>query len=73
LMRLIWPNEAVAANVLYEADVSNTAWVDMVDANKSKDGKFDFCQTMTSLSSALFPLFAFSYSFSQNIGKALLK
>ncbi len=37
LMRLIWPNEAVAANVSYGADVSNAAWVDMADANESNE------------------------------------
>jgi hypothetical protein len=56
-MWLIWPNEAVAANVLYGANTSNAAWVDMADANESNDGKFDFCQTMTSSS---YPLFEFS-------------
>jgi hypothetical protein len=56
-MRLIWPNEAVAANVLYGADASDAAWIDMADANESNDGKFYFCRTMTSSS---FPLFAFS-------------
>jgi hypothetical protein len=40
-MRLIWPNEAVAANVSDVADVSNAAWVDMADVNKSNDGKYD--------------------------------
>ncbi len=58
-MRLIWPNEAVAANVSDETNASNAAWVDMADANKSNNGKFVFCQTTTSLSSVLFPLFAF--------------
>jgi hypothetical protein len=42
-MRLIWPNEADAANVPDGANVSNAAWVDMADANESNDGKFDFC------------------------------
>ena len=60
LMRLIWPNEAVAANVSDGANASNAAWVDMADVNKSNDGKFDFCQTITSLSSILFLLFVFS-------------
>jgi hypothetical protein len=59
-MRLIWLNEAVAANVSDEADAPNTAWVDMTDVNKSTDGKFDFCQTTASSSSISFPLFAFS-------------
>ncbi len=59
-MRLIWPNEAGAANVSNGANASNAAWVDMADVNKSNDGKFDFCQTMMSLSSVSFPLFAFS-------------
>ncbi len=59
-MRLIWPNEAVAANVSDGADASNAAWVDMADVNESNDGKFDFCQTTTSLSSISFPLFTFS-------------
>ncbi len=61
-MRLIWPNEAVEANVSDGADASNAAWVDMADANKSNDGKFDLCQATMSLSSVLFPLFAFSQS-----------
>jgi hypothetical protein len=56
-MRLIWPNEAVAANMFYGANAFNAAWVDMADANESNDGKFYFCQTMTS---SFFPLFAFS-------------
>jgi hypothetical protein len=89
LIRLIWPNEAVAANVSDEADASNSDWVNMADANKSNDGKFDFCRTMTSsssvsfqfdfcrtmtsLSSVSFPLFLFSSSPSQNIVKPLLK
>jgi len=60
LMRLIWLNEAVAANVSVEADASNSAWVNMADANKSNDGKFDFGRMTTSLSSVSFPLFAFS-------------
>jgi hypothetical protein len=72
-MRLIWPNEAVAANVPNGADASNATWVDMADVNKSNNGKFDFCQTMTSLSSVLFPLFAFSQSPSQNILQSLRK
>jgi hypothetical protein len=59
-MRLIWPNEAVAANVSDGADASNAAWVDMADVNESNDGKFDFCQTTMSSSSVLFPLFMFS-------------
>jgi hypothetical protein len=59
-MRLIWLNKAVAANVSNGADASNAAWVDMADVNESNDGKFDFCQTMTSLSSISFPLFPFS-------------
>jgi hypothetical protein len=46
----------VAANVLYGADASNAAWVDMADANESNNGKFDFCQTMTSSSFSLFAL-----------------
>jgi hypothetical protein len=41
-MRLIWPNEAVAANVSDGANASNATWVDMADANKSNDDKFDF-------------------------------
>jgi hypothetical protein len=56
-----------------EANVSNSAWVDMADANKSNDGKFDFCGMTTSLSSVSFPLFVFSCSPSQNIAKPLLK
>ena len=60
-MILIWPNEAVAANVSNVADASNSAWVDMAaDANKSNDGEFNFCGMMTSLSSVSFPLFVFS-------------
>ncbi len=59
-MRLIWPNEAVAANVFNGADASNATWVVMADVNKSNDGKFDFCQTTMSLSSISFQLFAFS-------------
>jgi hypothetical protein len=61
---MLWPKAGlkamlwlVAANVSYGADASNAAWVDLVDANKSNDGKFDFCQMMTSSS---FPLFALS-------------
>ncbi len=57
LMRLIWPNEAVAVNVSHGANESNAAQIDMADANESNVGKFDFCQTMTSSS---FPLFMFS-------------
>jgi hypothetical protein len=72
-MRLIWPNEAVAANVSNGADASKAAWVDMADVNKSNDGKFDFCQMTTSLSSILFLLFASSQSPSQNIAIPLLK
>jgi hypothetical protein len=64
-MRLIWLNEAVAANVSDEANASNAAWVDMADVNKSNNGKLDFCQTTTSSSSVSFPLFAFSRSPSQ--------
>jgi hypothetical protein len=60
MMRLIWPNEAVAANVSNGANVSNAAWVDMADVNERNDGKFDFCQTTTPLSSVSFPLFVFS-------------
>jgi hypothetical protein len=60
----------VAVNVLYGADASNSAWVDMANANESNNGKFDFCQTMTSSS---FPLFALSSSLSKNIAKSLLK
>ncbi len=55
LMRLTWPNEAVAANVSDGADVSNAAWADMADVNESNDGKFDFCQTTMSSSSILLP------------------
>ena len=58
--RLTRPIEAVAANVFDVANVSNAAWADMADAKESNDGKFDFCQTMASLSSILIPLFAFS-------------
>jgi hypothetical protein len=72
-MRLIWPNEAVAANVSDSANASNAAWVDMADAKESNDGKFDFCQTTASSSSVSFPLFTFSQSPSQNIAKPLLK
>jgi hypothetical protein len=46
-MRLIWPNEVVAANVSNSANAFNATWVDMADAKESNDGKFDFCQTMT--------------------------
>ena len=60
-------NEAVAANVSIGSDASNAPLVDMADANESNDGKFN------SLSSASFPLFAFSQSPSQNIAKPLLK
>jgi hypothetical protein len=49
-MRLIWPNEAVAANVSDSANASNAALVDTADANESKDGKFDFCQMTASFS-----------------------
>ncbi len=42
-MRLIWPNEAVAANASNGADASNAAWVDMADVNENNNGKFDFC------------------------------
>ncbi len=69
-MRLIWPNEAVAANVSNGTNASNAAWVDMADASKSNNGKFVFCQTMTS-SSSVSQLFAFSQSPSQNIVKSL--
>jgi hypothetical protein len=69
-MRLIWPNEAVAANVSYGANASNAAWVNMADAKESNDSKLDFWQTMTSSS---FQLFGFSLSLSQNIVKPLLK
>jgi hypothetical protein len=72
-MRLIRPNEAVAANVSNGANASNAAWVDMADVNKSNNGKFDFCQMTTSSSSVLFPLFAFSRSSSQNIPQSLRK
>jgi hypothetical protein len=72
-MRLIWPNEAVVANVSNGADASNAAWIDMADANESNNGKFDFSQTTTSSSSVSFPLFAFSQSPSQNIAIPLLK
>jgi hypothetical protein len=72
-MRLIWENEAVAANVSDGADASNAAWVDMADVNKSNDGKFDFCQTTTSSSSISFLLFTFSQSPSQNIAIPSLK
>ena len=58
---LIWPNEAVAANVSDVADASNSAWVDMAaDANESNEGEFNFCGMMASLSSVSFPLFVFS-------------
>ncbi len=53
--------------------MSNAAWVDMADVNESNDGKFDFCQMTTSLSSTSFPLFAFSQSPSQNIPRSLRK
>jgi hypothetical protein len=43
-MRLIWPNEAVAANVSDSVDVSNAAWIDMADAKESNNGKFDYSQ-----------------------------
>jgi hypothetical protein len=59
-MRLTRPIEAVAANMSDSTDASNIAWADMADAKESNDGKFDFCQTMASLSSVLFPLFAIS-------------
>jgi len=72
-MRLIWPNEAVAANVSDKADESISAWADMADAKESNDGKFDFCRMMTSSSSVSFLLFTFSKSPSQNIAKLLLK
>ncbi len=52
--------EAVADNVSDSADASNATWADMAVAKESNDGKFDFCQTMASLSSILIPLFAFS-------------
>jgi len=48
LAYVIWPNEAVAANVSDGADASNFAWADMADANESNDGNFDFCRTTTS-------------------------
>ena len=55
------PTEAVAANVSDVGDASNSAWVDMAaDANESNNGEFNFCGTMTSLSSVSFPLFVFS-------------
>ena len=72
-MRLIWPNEAVAANVSNQANASNSARVDVADANKSNDGNFDFCGMMTSSSSVSFPLFVFSRSPTQNIAIPLLK
>ncbi len=73
LMGLIWPNEAVAANVSDGADASVSAWADMADANKNNDGKFDFCGTKTSSSSITFWLSAFSRSPSRNIAKLFLK
>jgi hypothetical protein len=72
-MRLIQPNEAVAANVSNGANASNAAWVVMADVNESNDGKFDFCQTTLSSSSVSFPLFAFSQSPSKNIPQSLQK
>jgi hypothetical protein len=72
-MRLIWLNEAVAANVSDGANASNATWVDLADVNESNDGKFDFCQTTMSLPSILFQLFPFSQSPSQNIAIPLLK
>jgi hypothetical protein len=48
LMRLVWPNEAVAANVSNGADKSISAWAVMTDANKSSDGKFEFRGSTTS-------------------------
>jgi hypothetical protein len=59
-MRLVWPNEAVAANVSNGADKSISAWADMTDANESSDGKFEFRGSTTSSSSVSFPLLAFS-------------
>ena len=59
--------EAIAGNVPIGSNVSNAPWVDMADANKSNDGRFD------SLSSASFPLFVFSQSPSQNIAKTFAK
>ncbi len=46
--------KAIEANKLDEqmickkADESDAAWVDMADANKSNDGKVNFCCTTTS-------------------------
>ena len=59
LTRLIWPNEAVAANVSDGADKSISAWAGMADANKNNNGKFEFCGSTTSSSSVSFPLLAF--------------
>jgi hypothetical protein len=59
-MRLVWPNEVVAANVSNGADKSISAWAVMTDANKSSDGKFEFRGSTTSSSSVSFPLLAFS-------------
>jgi hypothetical protein len=70
-MRLIWPNEAVAANVSDGADASISAWAEMADANENNDG--NFCGTKTSSSSITFQLFAFSRSPSRNVAKFLLK
>ena len=56
-----------------EANVSNSAWVDMADANESNVGKFDFCEMTTSMSSVSFPLFVFSPSPSQNIPQSSRK
>jgi hypothetical protein len=54
LKAMLWP---VAANVLYGADASNSAWVDMADdKDENNYGKFDFYQTMTSSSFQLFAL-----------------
>jgi hypothetical protein len=73
LMMLIWLTRPLMPLKSNEANASNSAWVDMVDANESNDGKFDFCGTTTSLSSVPFPLLVFSRSPSQNIAKPLLK
>jgi hypothetical protein len=60
LMMLIWLTSPLMPLKSNEANASNSAWVDMADANESNDGKFDFCGTTTSVSSVPFPLFVFS-------------
>jgi hypothetical protein len=69
LTKLTRPIEAVAANVPNSVNASNAAWADMTNAKESNNGKFDFCQTMTSSSLVSFPLFTFCQSPSQNIVK----